>query len=54
LVEGHFGTGYAAGDESHDYFGPHTSNYHVWMRKVKKAFDPNSASDANMYISAKE
>jgi glycolate oxidase len=54
LVEGHFGTGYAAGDASHDYFGPHTSNYHVWMRKVKKAFDPNSTSDANMYISSKE
>ena len=54
LVEGHFGTGYAAGDEEHNYFGPHTSNYHVWMRKVKKTFDPNATSDANTYISAKD
>ena len=54
LVEGHFGTGYAAGDAEHDYFGPHTSNYHVWMRKVKKTFDPNAASDENFYISARD
>ena len=54
LVEGHFGTGYAMGDAEHDYFGPHTSNYHLWMRKVKKTFDPNAASDENFYISAKE
>jgi glycolate oxidase len=52
LVEGHFGTGYAAGNAEHDYFGPHTSNYHIWMRKVKKTFDPNAASDENFYISA--
>jgi len=54
LVEGHFGTGYAAGDEQHNYFGPHTSNYHVWMGRVKKSFDPNATSDESFYISARD
>jgi glycolate oxidase len=53
LVEGHFGTGYAAGDEAHNFFGPYTSNYHIWMRKIKTTFDPNAAADGNTYISAK-
>jgi glycolate oxidase len=42
------------GDRGHDLFGPRTSNYHLWARKVKKAFDPNEASEASFYITAKE
>jgi glycolate oxidase len=42
------------GDMGHDLFGPRTSNYHLWARKVKKAFDPNDASEASFYITAKE
>jgi glycolate oxidase len=53
-IEGHFGTGYVWGDKDHDLFGPPTSNYHLWLRKVKKTFDPNGLSEANSYISAKE
>ena len=42
------------GDRMHDVFGPTASNYHLWLRKVKKAFDPNGVSEANTYISIKE
>lgn len=41
-------------DNQHDRFGPVTSNYHVWMRKLKKAFDPNNAADSSFYIKPKE
>jgi glycolate oxidase len=34
--------------------GPLCGNYHHWMRKIKKAFDPNTASDPSTYISAEE
>lgn len=30
------------------------SNYHLWLRKVKKAFDPDAVSDSSFYISAEE
>jgi glycolate oxidase len=42
------------GDRGHDKWGPHLCNYHLWLRKFKKAFDPNGVSEAAMYISAKE
>jgi hypothetical protein len=42
------------GDMAHDKWGPHVLNYHLWLRKFKKAFDPNGVSEAAMYISAKE
>jgi len=38
------------GPNAHDIFGPACSNYHVWQRKIKKAFDPNVASDPSFYI----
>ena len=41
-------------DELHDMYGPHASNYHLWLRKIKKTFDPNNASESSNYISAKE
>ena len=28
------------GDRAHDKWGPHLGNYHLWLRKIKKAFDP--------------
>ena len=34
--------------------GPACGNYQNWMRKIKKAFDPNAVSDPSMYISAEE
>jgi glycolate oxidase len=46
--------GVAMGDGPHDIFGPHVSNYHLWMRKLKKEFDPNGLSDTLMYVSAKD
>jgi glycolate oxidase len=54
-IRGHFGVpGHVFGDASHDMYGPHVSNYHLWLRRIKKAFDPNGASDATHYISSKE
>ncbi len=54
-IEGHFGVGHGVrGDAAHDQYGPHTSNYHLWLRKIKKTFDPNATSDAGGYITAKE
>jgi hypothetical protein len=54
-VEGHFGVpGHGFGDDTHDFFGPLTSNYHLWLRKIKKTFDPNAASESSHYITAKK
>jgi glycolate oxidase len=54
-IEGHFGVGHGVrGDAQHDQYGPHTSNYHLWLRKIKKTFDPNASSDAGGYITVKE
>jgi hypothetical protein len=54
-IEGHYGVpGHAFGDMAHDTYGPHTSNYHLWLRKIKKTFDPNAASESTHYITVKE
>jgi glycolate oxidase len=42
------------GDRMHDVFGPTASNYHLWLRKVKKTFDPKGLSEGSKYITAKE
>jgi glycolate oxidase len=34
----------------HDVLGPQLNNYQLWQRKIKKAFDPNVASDPTNYI----
>ncbi len=53
-IKGHFGLPHHVfSDPVHDLFGPHISNYHVWLRKIKKTFDPNGASESSNYISAK-
>jgi len=41
-------------DEIHDMYGPYACNYTKWLRKIKKTFDPNNASEPSHYISAKE
>lgn len=54
-VRDHFGVpGHAFGDAAHDMYGPHCSNYHLWLRRIKKVFDPNGASEASHYITNKE
>ena len=41
-----------AGDELQNRFGPQYSNYHIWLRKMKKAFDPNGVAESTNYITA--
>jgi glycolate oxidase len=54
-VKGHYGLPHHVfGDPMQDFFGPHMSNYHLWLRKIKKTFDPNGVSESSNYISAKE
>ncbi len=54
-IEGHFGVPHHVwSDQLHDMYGPHTCNYHLLLRKIKKAFDPNQASESSNYITAIE
>jgi hypothetical protein len=54
-IRGHYGVpGHAFGDATHDRYGPDVSNYHVWLRRIKKTFDPNEASESTYYISNRE
>ncbi len=43
---------FVEGNRMHELFGPHMSNYHIWLRKIKEKFDPNNISDSGFYISA--
>ena len=45
---------FVEGDRMHELFGPHMSNYHIWLRKIKQAFDPNNIADSGFYISSQE
>jgi len=45
---------FVEGDRMHDLFGPEMNNYHIWLRKIKQAFDPNNIADSGFYISAQE
>jgi len=45
---------FVEGDRMHELFGPHMSNYHIWLRKIKQAFDPNEIADSGFYISGEE
>jgi glycolate oxidase len=38
--------------EEHNVLGPLQNNYHIWQRKIKKAFDSNNTSDPSNYIKA--
>ena len=42
------------GDHLHDIWGPNMRNYHLWLRKIKAAFDPNGVADSGFYITAKK
>ena len=42
---------FVEGNRMHELFGPHMSNYHIWLRKIKEAFDPNNIADSGFYIS---
>jgi glycolate oxidase len=53
-IKGHYGVpAHVWSDAIHDMYGPHASNYTKWLRRIKKAFDPNAASESSHYISAK-
>ncbi|MHA1265241.1 MAG: FAD-binding oxidoreductase [Candidatus Helarchaeota archaeon] len=41
------------GDKQHERFGPYCMNYHIWLRKIKKTFDPKDTADSGFYISPK-
>jgi glycolate oxidase len=43
---------FVEGNRMHELFGPHMSNYHIWLRKIKENFDPNNISDSGFYISS--
>ena len=54
-VEGKFGVpAHVWSDAIHDMYGPYAGNYTKWLRKIKKTFDPNAASEPGHYISAKD
>lgn len=42
------------GKSGPDVLGPSMSNYHIWQRKIKRAFDPNDVSDSTLYILSEE
>jgi len=50
-VDKHYGVPHHVwSDAICDMYGPDTSNYTGWMRKIKKSFDPNKVSEASHYI----
>ena len=54
-VNGHYGLPHHVfNDAQHDFFGPHMWSYHKWLRKVKKAFDPNATSESSHHITVKD
>lgn len=42
------------GTALHNRWGPKMMNYHIWLKKIKAAFDPDEIADSGFYISAKE
>ena len=54
-IKRHFGVpGHVFSDAQHDVYGPHVMNYHHWLRKIKKAFDPKGASESSYHITVKD
>jgi len=45
---------HVAGDGQIDMFGPSTSHFNMWLRRIKKAFDPNGLSESSGYVTAKD
>jgi glycolate oxidase len=52
-IDSHYGVTLMVADELHYLFGPHACNYHLWMKKIKQAFDPNEAAEPSGFISGK-
>jgi glycolate oxidase len=51
-IRGHYGVpGHVFGNDAHNAYGPHCSNYHLWLRRIKKTMDPGEASEPSHYIS---
>jgi glycolate oxidase len=51
-IRDHYGVpGHVFGNDAHNAYGPHCSNYHLWLRKIKKTMDPGEASEPSHYIS---
>ena len=46
--------GWAYRDQIHDIAGPKCLNYHLWMGKIRKAFDPNLVAESSWYTTPKE
>lgn len=44
------GTVDSEGSTMHNVFGPIACNYHIWLKEIKKTFDPNNASDPGFYV----
>ena len=54
-INEHFGVPqHVWSDSLHDMYGPYASDYHLWLRKIKKTFDPNVASESSTYITVKD
>jgi hypothetical protein len=51
----HFGVpAHVFADSQHDLYGPHVMNYHTWLRKIKKTFDPQGVSEGSHHITVKD
>jgi glycolate oxidase len=44
----------ARGEALHEAYGRIQNNYQLWLRRIKKAFDPNVSSDPSTYIKPKD
>lgn len=54
-IDKHFGVpGHVFGDAQHDIYGPNVMNYHIWLRRMKAAFDPKGMSEATHHITVKD
>jgi len=42
------------GVETNARLGPACNNYHVWLSRIKKALDPNTASDPHFYAESED
>jgi glycolate oxidase len=49
-ISGHFGVPGHVFGPAHELYGPQTSDYNRWLKKIKKTFDPNGASESTHYI----
>jgi glycolate oxidase len=52
-VDTRYGVPHHLSGAVHDVIGPHASNYHLWQRRLKQAFDPKEVSEPSGYISGK-